>query len=112
MREYIVRIRKDIEQSEEEPSKREASVTAAVIPREDGKVNVGFAFQSPRDQLNKKIGRDIARGRALKGHGEVVTPPDNPTTEWAHTMVGILLDLRRVGSVHEPRWLDRFVKEL
>lgn len=40
--------------------------TIAVQKREDSTVHIGFAFMSPKDQLNKSRGRQISAGRLEK----------------------------------------------
>lgn len=107
----IARVRKKISFRGEE---REASVTVAGV--EDGPaILVGFAFQSPRDQLNKKIGRDIAKGRIEAGKFEAilaadVIEDDKFQTSKFYQIIEELLAQRRLGGVREPKWLQKFIE--
>lgn len=40
--------------------------TVAIVPSDDRTVNVGVAVCNKKDQFNKKIGRMVSHGRALK----------------------------------------------
>ena len=60
--------------------RREKVTTYCGIIGENRTLKVGYAKQRPTDKFDKKLGRTIARGRAIK-KGETIQFPEKQLTE-------------------------------
>ncbi len=86
--------------------------TAVFVVAKDGEGALAIAYCSPRDQFSRKIGRDIATGRAVRrlvlvaelrldSHGDVVESPKGYSVGSCYK----LGDMRTLLTVHHGwRW--------
>lgn len=80
--------------------------TIAAIRTGENQFNLGFAFVNPEDQPSKKIGRQIAEGRAANAgsgrHSHVVTA--NSDAELTEAIADIVTRQIGTGILRDPQY--------
>ncbi len=87
--------------------------TICLIPFE-GVITRGIAFCSPRDQFNKRLGRNIALGRAIKAfcnaHSSEPIPEGTPAGILKHRFMDFLSTYSPKLTAYEQRLMESVVK--
>ena len=88
-------------------SRHNGIITAAYIyDKKNNKIRIGLAFCSPKDKFNKRIGREIAKGRLERNkHITVYNVKNKPSKEVDSVVKSI------VTYVIGPSWLKKFKDE-
>ena len=88
------------------PREEKRKQIAVVLVSDDKKLSRGVAICSKKDQFNKKLGRSIALGRAMKAFAIMESGPHNSITDHPGTIFNNLSSFMPELTAFESELLE------